>query len=56
MFGFGFLATVGSIIAGGAVAAVTVVGLVNSTVESAPSHSGDVSQATTISYGSTSGN
>lgn len=51
MFGFGFFTTAGSIIAGGAVAAVTVVGLVNNTVESSTTNPGDVSGATSLSYG-----
>lgn len=51
MFGFGFLATVGSIIAGGAVAAVTIVGVVNGSVQSLPSNPGDVSASSTIVYG-----
>lgn len=52
MFSFGFIGTIASIIAGGAVATVTVVGLVNNTVESHPENPGSVSQSSTISYGS----
>jgi len=52
VFSFGFLGTVASIIAGGAVATVTVVGLVNNTVQTAPDNPGNVSQSTTIAYGS----
>lgn len=52
MFGFGFLATLGSVLAGGAIATVTVVGLVHSNVESAPKHPGNVAVATQPNYGS----
>jgi hypothetical protein len=47
----GFFGTIASIIVGGAVAAVTVVGLVSSTVDSKPAHSGDVSGSSQIRYG-----
>lgn len=53
MFNLGFIATVASLITGGAVATVTVVGLVNSSVNTAPEQSGDVSGRTAIiEYGS----
>jgi hypothetical protein len=47
----GFLGTVASIIVGGAVAAVTVVGLVTSTVDSHSDNPGSVS-GSAIQYGS----
>jgi hypothetical protein len=50
VFSLGFFGTVASIIAGGAVAAVTVVGLVNHTVDSHPANPGSVA-GTTIQYG-----
>ena len=52
MLSFGFLGTIASVVVGGAVATVTVVGLVNNTVQTAPEHPGDVSQSTQIAYGS----
>jgi hypothetical protein len=53
VFSLGFIGTIASIIAGGAVATVTVVGLVNNTVESHPSNPGSVSSqsSSTITYG-----
>ncbi|MFT4263771.1 MAG: hypothetical protein QM572_10345 [Nocardioides sp.] len=51
MFGLGFFATVGSVVAGATIATVTVVGVVNTTVDSAPPSAGNVSKATTIAYG-----
>lgn len=53
MFTTGFIATVASVLAGGAIAAVTVVGVVSHTVDSGASHPASVSQST-IAYGSTS--
>jgi len=51
VFSFGFIGTVASIIAGGAVATVTVVGLVNNTVDSNPSNPGNVAQSSQVNYG-----
>jgi hypothetical protein len=51
VFSFGFIGTIASIVAGGAVATVTVVGLVNNTVQSDPSNPGSVSSSS-IAYGS----
>lgn len=48
----GFISTVGSIVVGGVVAAVTVVGLVSNTVNSTPDNPGETSQQTSIQYGS----
>lgn len=48
----GFISTVASVVVGGVVATVTVVGLVSNTVNSAPTNPGNVSGETTIEYGS----
>lgn len=50
VFSVGILGTIASVVVGGAVAAVTVIGLVNSTVQSDPAHAGKVSQSQ-IAYG-----
>lgn len=50
VFSMKLLGTIASVVVGGAVAAVTVVGLVNSTVQSDPANAGDVSQSQ-IAYG-----
>lgn len=49
--GMGLLTTVGSIVVGGVVGGVTVVGLVSNTVDSPSANPADVS-STTIDYGS----
>jgi hypothetical protein len=48
------LVTIGSVIAGGAVAAVTIVGLVNSQTSASGQSPTNVNQPVTIDYGSTS--
>lgn len=50
MFSLGFLGTAASIVVGGVVAAVTVVGLVTNTVDTKPDNAGSVSSST-IQYG-----
>ena len=52
MLGTSILATVGSLIAGGAVAAVTIVGLVNSQTGAPASSPSDVTKSVSIDYGS----
>ncbi|SFC02806.1 Protein of unknown function [Nocardioides terrae] len=47
----GFIGTVASILVGGAVAAVTVVGLVTTTVDSKPDNAGNVSGSSAVQYG-----
>jgi hypothetical protein len=51
LFSTGFVGTVVSIIVGGAVAAVTVVGLVTKTVDSDTSNPGSVAGNSVIQYG-----
>lgn len=51
MINFGIIGTLASIIAGGAVATVTVVGLVTNTVDKGPSHPASVSSSSVIEYG-----
>ena len=51
MFNLGIVATVASVIGGGAIAVATVVGVVNSSVNSDPAQAGSVS-GSVIQYGS----
>jgi hypothetical protein len=48
----GFIGTVASVIVGGVVATVTVVGLVTNTVDSKPDNPGSVAGSSVIQYGS----
>jgi hypothetical protein len=47
------IATIGSLLAGGAVAAVTIVGLVGSQTSASDTSPADVTQPVNIDYGST---
>jgi hypothetical protein len=51
LFSVGFVGTVASILVGGVVATVTVVGLVSNTVDSHPENPASVSGSSSIQYG-----
>ena len=51
LFSVGFLGTAASVLVGGVVATVTVVGLVTNTVDTKPDNPGSVSSSSTIQYG-----
>ncbi|GAA1960848.1 hypothetical protein GCM10009798_20750 [Nocardioides panacihumi] len=52
MFNLGIVASIASVLAGGVIATATVVGVVNSSVNSAPAQPGSVSGSSVIQYGS----